>query len=58
MPWTGQSFRKHNKKLTPAQAKKASQIANAVLDETGNEGKAIRIANAQVKKGSKSKKGK
>lgn len=51
MPWTGESFKKkHNQKLTPAQARKAADIANAILKETGDEGKAIRIANAKVKK--------
>ena len=57
MPWTPASYRKkHNKKLTPAQAKKASKIANAILEKTGDEGKAIRIANSQAKKKGKSKK--
>lgn len=50
MPWTGKSFKsKHNKDLSPAKAAEAAKIANAVLKETGDEGKAIRIANAQVK---------
>lgn len=54
MPWTAKTFKsRHNKSLTSAQAKKAAGIANAVLEETGDEGKAIRIANAQVKKGKK-----
>ncbi len=57
MPWTGSSFRaKHNKSLTPAQAKKAAKTANAILKETGNEGKAIRIANSQAKKPARKKK--
>lgn len=51
MPWTGKSFKtKHNKKLSPKKASKAAAIANAILKETGDEGKAIRIANAQMKK--------
>jgi len=38
MPWTAKSFRKrHNKKLTPAQARKAAKIANAILRETGGQ---------------------
>ena len=50
MPWTGKTFReKHNKGLSQSQARKAASIANAILRETGDEGKAIRIANAQVK---------
>jgi len=55
-PWTGSSFKKkHNKKLTPAKAKKAAKQANAILRETGNEGLAIRVANANAKKKGKSK---
>ncbi len=53
MPWTGKSFKKHNKKLGKSSAKKASKIANAVLKKTGDEGKAIAIANAAVKKSKK-----
>ena len=55
MPWTGKSFKKHNKKLTPAQSKKAAKVASAVLKKDGDEGKAIRIANAQAKKKRKKK---
>lgn len=51
MPWTGKSFKaRHNKKLSPKKASKAAAIANAILKDTGDEGKAIRIANAQVKR--------
>ena len=51
MPWTGKSYReKHNKKLSPEQSKKAAEMANAMLREGMDEGKAIRIANAAVKK--------
>jgi uncharacterized protein YdaT len=49
MPWTGSSFKKkHNKKLSSKQASKAAEIANAILRETGDEAKAIRIANSKV----------
>ena len=52
MPWTGKTFRsRHNKSLTPEQAGAASRVANAVLRDTGDEGKAIRIANAQANRG-------
>lgn len=47
MPWTAASFHKHNRKLSPAQSAKAAKVANAILAKTGDEGKAIRIANAQ-----------
>ena len=50
MPWTANSFKKrHNTRLTPSKARKAAEIANAILEETGDEGKAIRIANSKVK---------
>ena len=50
MPWTPEDFRKkHNKNLTDAQAKLAARIANAVLKETGDEARAIRVANARAK---------
>jgi uncharacterized protein YdaT len=51
MPWDAKSFKtKHNKKLNPKKAGQAAKIANAILKETGDEGKAIRIANSKVKK--------
>jgi uncharacterized protein YdaT len=51
MPWTGESFRsKHNKELSAEEARAAAKIANAILRETGDEAKAIRIANYEVGK--------
>jgi uncharacterized protein YdaT len=50
MPWDAHSIRKHNKALKGAKAKKTAAVANAVLRETGDEGKALRIANSQAKK--------
>lgn len=55
MPWTKKTFRKHNKKLSPAQSGQAAKVANAILEDTGDEGKAIRIANWQAKKRGKGK---
>jgi uncharacterized protein YdaT len=56
MPWSAARFRsKHNKGLSKGQASKASSIANAILREGGSEGKAIRIANASVKRMKKGK---
>jgi uncharacterized protein YdaT len=49
MPWTGKTFRRHNKGLSKQELVVAASIANAVLERTGDEGKAIRVANAQVK---------
>ena len=51
MPWNSREFReKFNKRLSARQATTAAKTANAVLKKTGDEGKAIRIANAQAKK--------
>jgi len=55
-PWTSLSIKKHNKKLSKTKAKKAAKIANAVLEETGNEGLALAVANKQVKSKKKKKK--
>lgn len=50
MPWSPQEFRKkHNKKLSDAQATKASEQANAMLKEGVDEGIAIATANKNVK---------
>lgn len=50
MPWTPEDFKKkHNKMLSNASANKASNMANKILAETGDEGKAIRIANSAVR---------
>lgn len=49
MPFSPESFRsKHNKKLTMKQAKKAAEIANALLADGHDEASAIRIANAKA----------
>jgi uncharacterized protein YdaT len=51
MPWTGKSFaKKHNHSLGRIHADKASQIANAVYKSSGDEAKAIRIANATIRR--------
>lgn len=49
MPWpTGQSFAsKHNKKLKGHAASEAAKVATALVNKGMDEGKAIRIANAQ-----------
>ncbi len=53
-PWNAKSFRnKHNKSLTMAQAMEAARIANAILRDTGDESKAIRVANSMVGRGKK-----
>ena len=50
MPWESTDAKKHTKKAdTPEKQKKWARIANNVLNTTGNEGQAIRIANAGMK---------
>jgi uncharacterized protein YdaT len=50
MPWTAEEFRKkHNKNLSDRQAEYAAKIANAILEKTGDEKKAISIANAKAR---------
>lgn len=50
MPWAPESAaRKTKKAKTPAAKKQWSTVANKVLAKSGDEGKAIRIANAAVK---------
>ena len=51
MPWTMASAAKKTKSAsTPAKKKQWSTVANKVLAESGDEGKAIRIASATIKK--------
>jgi hypothetical protein len=54
MPWIPTDATKHTKAAdAPAKRVQWSRVANKVLRETGDEGKAIRIANAAVKKSGK-----
>jgi uncharacterized protein YdaT len=49
MPWTSEDAGRHTKKAdTPELQRLWSEIANQVLDSTGDEGRAIREANAVV----------
>ena len=49
MPWTPRSATKFTKKAdTPEKRKQWSDVANDVLDRTGDEGRAIKAANAAV----------
>ena len=44
MPWTPKSFAdRHNQNLSKPEAKQAAKVADAILRDTGDEGKAIRI---------------
>lgn len=59
MPWKMSDATAHTKKAnTPKKKKQFAVVANKVLAESGDEGKAIRIANAAVakNKGGKGKK--
>jgi hypothetical protein len=49
MPWTADYFPVSMKHLSPLVRNKAIEIANALLDEDMDEGKAIRIAIAKAK---------
>jgi len=55
MPWDETSIKRHNKKLKGAKAKKTAKVANAILRETGDEGKALRIANWTARRNKKKK---
>ena len=51
MPWNSKDAKGHTKKATtPAKKRQWKSVANSVLKSSGDEGKAVRIANAAVKK--------
>ncbi len=51
MPWQPDDAPRHDRKAdTPHLRRLWSEVANKVLDDTGDEGRAIRIANAAVAK--------
>ena len=56
MPWTASSAKRFSKKAggNKTTSRQWSAVANDVLDKTGDEGKAIRIASGVVKKRYKS----
>ena len=57
MPWKMSDATRHTKKAdTPKKKKQFAKVANKVLAESGDEGKAVRIANAAVKKNKGKKK--
>lgn len=50
MPWTAGSFRKkHNKRLTDAQAAVAARVANEELARSGSEKKAVIAGNVAAR---------
>ena len=58
MPWTAKDADRHNKGLTKHQKHVWATVANAVLKTSGgDEGKAVRIANAISQRSPKKKPG-
>lgn len=56
MPWTmASAYQKTKKASTPAAKNQWKTVANKVLAESGDDAKAIRIANAAVAKRKKAK---
>ncbi len=50
MPWSPEEASKHKKGLGKKGSKQWSSIANSVLQRTGDEGQAIRIASGALKR--------
>jgi len=51
MPWNSKDATRHTKKAdTSSKKRQFAQVANEVLSRTGDEGRAIREANAAVKR--------
>jgi hypothetical protein len=48
MPWQPKDAQRHKHGLSSKQAQTWAKVANKVLAETGDEGRAIRTANAAV----------
>lgn len=53
MPWRVQDVEKHKKGLSQDQKRKWVRIANKILDEDGDESKAVKVANSQVGSGTR-----
>jgi uncharacterized protein YdaT len=57
MPWSAKDATKHTKKARSPKAKRQfAAVANSVLAQTGDEGRAIRAANSAVAKRRKRRK--
>ena len=57
MPWTPTDAHRHNHSVKSSKQKKRwSAIANSVLEKTGDDGKAIRIANGVARKSRRTRK--
>ena len=56
MPWTSKDAKGKTKKAsTPSKKKKWAAVANEVLSRTGDEARAVRTANAVLKRAKKGK---
>lgn len=49
MPWTATDAKKFKRDISPQQQDRWAAIANRVLSKTGDEGKAVKSANAATK---------
>jgi len=49
MPWTPKDAPAHNRNATGKRARQWADVANSVLQHTGDEGRAVREANAAIK---------
>ena len=57
MPWTSRDAQKKTRKAkSPKRKRQWSKVANSILERTGDDARAIRGANAAVKKAGKRKK--
>ena len=49
MPWNANDATRHTKKArSPAAKRQWREVANSVLAKTGNDGRAVRMANAVI----------
>ncbi len=54
MPWKARDAKRHTRKAkSPKRKRQWQKVANSVLQRTGDEGRAVRSANAAVKKAQK-----
>lgn len=52
MPWRPEDVARHNKKagMSGKKSRQWSAVANKIMEQTGNEGRAVRGANAAVRR--------
>ena len=54
MPWSSSDASRHKSGLNKVQSRAWAEIADSVLSKSGDEGKAIRIANSKASRAKKS----